>query len=405
MLPFLQFILAVAIIIAAAKIGGYLSYRLGQPAVAGKVLAGLILGPSVLNFLGWPIFTDPHLSVSITRLAELGVILLMFIAGLDLYLSDLAKSGKVSGVAGVVGFALTLGLGFALASGFSFDPRQALFLGLLLAPTSIGISAQTLMELKVLRTRVGVSLLGAAAVDDCLAVLGLSLFLALLGGGAMSGLATGLVILLKMLLYLAVASAVGIWLLPRLSRFSDRLPVSQGLVAFVLITVLMYAWAAEVLGGMAAIIGAFMAGLFLARSPLKRRIENEFSPLIYGVFVPIFFVNVGLLADLRQLSGGGLGLLAAMCIAVIFSKLVGAGVAGRLGGLSGKETLQLGVGMMPRGEVTLIIATVGIAEGLIGGNVYAAAVGTVVATTLLTPPLLRRAFGRAAVPDMSAQES
>jgi Kef-type K+ transport system membrane component KefB len=401
MLPFLQLILALAIIIAAAKLGGYLSYRLGQPAVAGEVLAGLILGPSVLNFLGWPIFTDPHLSVSIAHLAELGILLLMFMAGLSLHLSDLVKSGKVAGLAGVSGFALTLGMGFALASAFSFDPRQALFLGLLLAPTSIGISAQALMELKVLRSRVGVSLLGAAAVDDVLAVLGVSLFLALVAGGAMTGLASGAVVLLKMLLYLAVASAVGFWLVPRLSRLAEKLPISQGLVAFAFITVLLYAWAAEVLGGMAAIIGAFIAGLFLARSPFRRRIENEFSPLIYGVFVPVFFVNVGLMTDLGQLAGGGLGLLVVMCFAVVLSKMIGAGIAGRWGGLTGRETLQLGVGMMPRGEVTLIIATLGIAEGLIGGNIYAAAVGTVVATTLLTPPLLRRAFARTAAPNAS----
>ncbi len=401
MLPFLQLILALAIIIAAAKLGGYLSYRLGQPSVAGEVLAGLILGPSVLNFLGWPIFTDPHLSVSIAHLAELGILLLMFMAGLSLHPSDLVKSGKVAGLAGVSGFALTLGMGFALASAFSFDPRQALFLGLLLAPTSIGISAQALMELKVLRSRVGVSLLGAAAVDDVLAVLGVSLFLALVAGGAMTGLASGAVVLLKMLLYLAVASAVGFWLVPRLSRLAEKLPISQGLVAFAFITVLLYAWAAEVLGGMAAIIGAFMAGLFLARSPFRRRIENEFSPLIYGVFVPVFFVNVGLMTDLGQLAGGGLGLLVVMCCAVILSKMIGAGIAGRWGGLTGRETLQLGVGMIPRGEVTLIIATLGIAEGFIGGNIYAAAVGTVVATTLLTPPLLRRAFARTAAPNSS----
>ena len=115
MLPFLQLILAIAIIIVAAKVGGYLSYRLRQPAVAGEVLAGLILGPSVLNFLQWPMFADPYLGESITHLAELGVLLLMFIAGLDLHLSDLAKSGKVAVVAGALGFALTLGMGFGLA--------------------------------------------------------------------------------------------------------------------------------------------------------------------------------------------------------------------------------------------------------------------------------------------------
>ncbi|MFC2030563.1 cation:proton antiporter [Chloroflexota bacterium] len=405
MLPFLQFILAIAIIIAAAKLGGYLSQRLRQPAVVGEVLAGLILGPSLLNFFGWPIFTDPHLAETIVYLAELGVLLLMFTAGLNLHLSDLAESGKVAVLAGALGFALTLGLVSVLAIVFSFEPQQALFMGLLLAPTSIGISAQTLMELRVMRTRVGVSLLGAAAVDDTLAVLGISLFLALWRGGAVTGLASALLSMLKMLLYLVVAIAVGHWLLPRLSRLADRLPVSQGLIAFAFITVLLYAWAAEVLGGMAAIMGAFIAGLFLARSPLRQRIETGFSPLVYGVFVPIFFVSVGLSADLRQITAGGIGLLVALCLVVILSKLLGAGFAGAFGGMRRQEALQLGVGMIPRGEVTLIVATVGITEGLIGADVFAVVVGIVIVTVLLAPLLLRRAFAHTAAPNLPMQES
>lgn len=405
MLPFLQFIFAIAIIIAAAKLGGYLSQRLRQPAVVGEVLAGLILGPSLLNFLGWPIFTDPHLGETIVYLAELGVLLLMFTAGLNLHFSDLAESGKVAVLAGTLGFALTLGLVSVLAMIFSFEPQQALFLGLLLAPTSIGISAQTLMELKVMRTRVGVSLLGAAAVDDTLAVLGISLFLALWRGGAVTGLTSALLSMLKMLVYLVVASAVGHWLLPRLSRLAEKLPVSQGLIAFAFITVLLYAWAAEVLGGMAAIMGAFIAGLFLARSPLRQRIETGFSPLVYGVFVPIFFVSVGLSADLRQITAGGIGLLVASCLVVILSKLLGAGLAGAFGGMRGQEALQLGVGMIPRGEVTLIVATVGITEGLIGADLFSVVVGIVIVTVLLAPLLLRRAFAGAAAPNLPRQES
>jgi len=405
MLPFLQLVFALAVIIVAAKLGGYLSQRLRQPTVAGKVLMGLILGPSLLNLLQWPMFTDPHLGETISHLAELGVLLLMFIAGLELHLSDLTSSGKVAVLAGALGFVLTMGLGVALAMAFSFAPRQALFFGLLLAPTSIGISAQTLMELRMLRSRVGVCLLGAAAIDDSLAVFGVSLFLALRLSGSAEGLASGSLVLLRMVLYMVVASALGIWLLPRLSRFVERLPVSQGVFAFAFVTMLVYAWAAEVLGGMAAIIGAFMAGIFLAQSPIKKRIQTEFVPLVYGIFVPIFFINVGLSADIRQLAAASLGLLAVMCIAVILSKLIGAGVAGHIGGLRARESLQLGIGMMPRGEVTLIVATVGITEGLIGVEAYSVAVGIVVVTVLLTPLLLRRTFVRAAAPILPTRES
>jgi Kef-type K+ transport system membrane component KefB len=195
------------------------------------------------------------------------------------------------------------------------------------------------------------------------------------------------------------------WLIPRLCGSAERLPVSHGLIGFAFITMLLYAWAAEVLGGMPAIIGAFMAGLFLARSPLKKRIESGFLPLVYGVFVPIFFVNIGLSADVRLLVTGSLGLLVGMCAVIILSKLLAAGLAGLLGGLTGLETLQLGVGMLPRGEMTLIIATVGITENLIGVEVFSVAVGIVVVTVVLTPLLLRYAFARAPAPDLTMLES
>jgi Kef-type K+ transport system membrane component KefB len=261
------------------------------------------------------------------------------------------------------------------------------------------------MELRMLRSRVGVGLLGAAAIDDSLAILGVSLFLALSASGSVEGLASGSLVLLKMVLYLVVASALGIWLLPRLSHFVERLPVSQGVFAFAFVTMLVYAWAAEVLGGMAAIIGAFMAGLFLAHSPVKKRIQTEFVPVVYGIFVPIFFINVGLSADIRHLAAASLGLLVVMCIAVILSRLLGGVVAGHVGGLSGQESMQLGIGMMPRGEVTLIVATVGITENLIGVDAYSIAVGIVIVTVILTPLLLRRTFVRAAAPTLPTPES
>ncbi|MFC1879207.1 cation:proton antiporter [Chloroflexota bacterium] len=392
MLPFLQFILALVIIIAAAKVGGYLSFRLGQPAVAGEVLAGLILGPSLLNFMHLPMFTDEHLGESITHLAELGVLLLMFIAGLELHLTDLAKSGKVAVLAGFLGFVLTLCLGYLLAVVFDYETQQALFLGLMLAPTSIGISAQTLIELKVLRTKVGTTLLGAATIDDVLGVLGVSLFLALYLGGATSGAIDIFPIFLKMSLYLLIASAFGFWILPKLTQFVEKLPISQGLITFTFITVLFYAWSAEALGQMATVIGAFLAGLFLARSPLKDKIRSGFSFIGYGVFVPIFFANVGLSANLRQLSLDGLLLLAGMTVVVVVSKLLGAGIGGRIGGMTGQESLLLGFGMIPRGEVVLIVATIGITEGLIGVDIFSTAVVLVVLTTLLTPPILRGLF-------------
>ena len=270
MLPFLQLILALAVIITLAKIGGYLAYKIGLPSVSGEVLAGLILGPTLLNMVGWSFFTDKHLGESIAHLAELGVLLLMFIAGLELHLDDLVKSGKVAILAGILGFAVPLGMGYGLGVLFNFDLQQALFIGLALAPTSVSISAQTLMELKVLRTPVGVSLLGAAVVDDILVVLGVSLFGVLVGGGS-GGVGSVLLILLRMILFMAIAIALGTWVIPRLAQWVDKLPISQGLVAFTLVTLLLFGWSAEVLGRMAVIIGSFLVGLFLGQSQLKKK--------------------------------------------------------------------------------------------------------------------------------------
>ena len=394
MLPFMQFIIAIIIIIFAAKAAGYLSYKLGQPAVMGEVLAGLLLGPSLLNFLNWPVFTDTHLNVTISHLAEVGVLLLVFLAGLELYLPELIKAGKGAVVTGSLGFALTFGLGFVLALFFAFETKQALFLGLMLAPTSIGISAQTLIELKVLRGKVGATLLGAAAIDDILGVLGVSIFLSFFVRGAIGEIIGVLMILLMMTIYLIIASACGYWVLPKLAEIIERIPISQGLIAFTFIIVLFYSWSAEVFGHMAAIIGAFLAGLFLSRSSQKDKIERGIAAIAYGIFVPIFFVNVGLTSNIRLISSSGLWLLAGMLVVVIISKLIGAGIGGRIGGMTNRESLQLGFGMIPRGEVVLIIATVGILDGVIDADLYATVVVLVILTILLIPPILRYLFSQ-----------
>ncbi len=391
MSPFLQFVIAIVIIIAAAKAGGLLSLKLGQPSVLGELLVGLLLGPSLLDFLHWAPFTDEHLGEGLSHLAELGVLLLMFIAGLDLHLEELAKYGKASALAGVLGVLVPLGLGMATALWFGFDSETSLFTGLTLSATSVSISAQTLMEMGVLRSRVGISLLGAAVFDDILVVLGLSIFVALALGSS-TGLGGILWIILKMAIYLALAALAGLRFIPKLSRKVDRLPVSQGLIAFVFITTLFYAWVAEALGGMAAITGAFLAGLVFARSPLKERIEAGVAPLAYGVFVPIFFVDVGLSANARTLTLENLWLLLAMSLIAVASKVLGSGLGARLAGFSNRESLQIGAGMVSRGEVGLIVASVGIAEGLIDPEMFSIIVGVVILTTLLTPVILRSLF-------------
>jgi Kef-type K+ transport system membrane component KefB len=397
LLPFLQFLIILAVIITASKLGGYLSMRLGQPAVAGEVLAGLILGPTVINFLHWDVFTDIHLEETFTFLAELGVLLLLFIAGLELHISDLQKSGRVAVIAGVLGFLVPLGMGYLAATLMGFDTQQGLFIGLLLAPTSVSISAQTLMEMGALRSRVGASLLGAAVIDDTLVVLGISFFLAALGGSGSEELSASngfLLLVGRMVLYLVIAIFVGIKVLPHLARLIERLPISEGVIAFAFTVMVFYAWTAEYFGNLATIIGAFLAGLFFSRTPLKPKIEQGFSAIAYGVFVPIFFVDVGLEANFRTLNRESLIFLVILLTTAILSKIIGSGLGGLLGRLSARESLQLGFSMVPRGEVVLIVATVGITEGFINQTELSVAVGMVVLTTLLTPPILRSLFQR-----------
>ncbi len=392
MSDFLQLALALAGIIALAKLGGLISLRLGQPSVLGELIMGILLGPTVVDLLHLPFFTSGHLSETIHELAEIGVLLLMFIAGLDLHLEDLAKSSKVSALAGTLGVLLPILLGAGVGLLFNMHGEEAFFIGLILAATSVSISAQTLMELKVLRSRVGISLLGAAVFDDILVILGLSIFIAITSSEP--NIMAILWIIIRMALFLGIGTILGIKLLPRWSQRVAGRDIAQGVVSFAFVMVLIYGIAAEVLGGMAAITGSFIAGLALTRSPVKERIRSGVSTLAYGVFVPVFFINVGLSVDARQLFGPVFWLFLAMTLVAIVGKILGSGYGAILAGLTRMEALQIGVGMMSRGEVGLIVASIGVSQGLISDDTLAAVVGVVIVTTLLTPPLLRSLFTR-----------
>ncbi len=391
----LQFSLALAIVIIAAKGAGYLSARLGQPAVLGELLAGLILGPTFWDMLNWPIFHEARLEESFKYLAHLGVLFLMFIAGLEVDLRAMMEAGRPAVLAGVMGVITPVALGMAMAIPFGFDLQQRIFIGLVLSATSVSISAQTMMELGVLRSRVGMALLGAAVVDDILVILLLSFFVALVGG-VEGGLMAVLWVIVRMVGFLTVGWWLGVRLLPRLSTIVERLPISEGVFALVIIVTLLYSWAAEALGGMAAITGAFLAGLFFGRIPLRHHIEGRMHSLAYSWLVPVFFVSIGLEVNARVLGKGGVPFALLVILVAVLSKVVGCGIGARLGGLSNGEALRLGVGMASRGEVGLIVASVGMGTGLIGEEVFASVVIMVLATTLLTPLMLRAFYPRAA---------
>ncbi len=397
MSPFLQLAFELVVILLAAKAAGYLSMRLGQPSVLGELVAGVLLGPSLVNILGLPFIHSPSLGDTLNELSELGVLLLMFLAGLELHLSELAGNRKVSLLASFGGLCVSIGLGWAVGRLFGMGQVPALLLGIGLGATSVSISARTLMELGILRSRVGLSLLGAAVVDDVLSILVFSIFLAVTSGASGVG---GLVwIALRMLLFLSAATAFGWWVLPRLSRWVVGLHLSQGPLAFAVVMLLVYGLAAELVGNMAALIGTFLAGLMFARTPEKGLIEQGLNALAHGLFIPIFFINIGLSVDLRSLQLGAVWLILAVAAAAIASKLLGAAGGARLGGLNRTEALQLGAGMVARGEVSLIIAAKGSQAGQIDGQAFSAIVVAVLLSTLVTPPLLRAFVKRKEIPE------
>jgi Kef-type K+ transport system membrane component KefB len=396
MSSFLQLSLVLTVIILAAKAGGWISVRLHQPAVLGELLAGLILGPTVIDLLHLPPFDSPSLEDTVLNLAELGAVLMMFIAGMEVDLKEMKRSGRVAALAGTLGVAAPLLLGALAAVPFGYAGDEAIFIGIILTATSVSISAQTLMELGVLRTREGLAMLGAAVVDDILVIVLLSVFLALAGGANAPG-AVGIVFV-KIFVYLFLAGVAGWAVLPPMMRWVDRQPISEGLAALVFSSVLLFAWAAEVVGGLAAITGAFLAGVGLSRSPLRDKTEGKIRTIAYTFLVPVFFVSIGLQADARSIAGPSLMFLAVLLLVAVISKVIGSGLGARLGGFSGRRALRVGVGMVSRGEVGLIVASVGVSQGFVDPALFSIVVVLVLLTTILTPVMLRQVFAGGARP-------
>jgi Kef-type K+ transport system membrane component KefB len=389
MAPFLQFAILLTIILITAKLAGYLAIRLGQPSVLGELVVGILLGPSLLNLLHLPVFDEELMTEILKTIGEIGVLLLMFLAGIELNVGELKHTGKVSIFSGSMGVILPVLLGAAIGLLAGLDTQQSIFLGLTLGATSVSISARTLMELKQLRSKVGLGVLGAAVFDDILVILLLSIFSAMNSGVA--GWQSVLLVFGRMSLFFALAFLFGLWLLPFLVRWARDLPVSQNVLSLAVIILLTYSISAELIGGMAAITGAFLAGLMFARSPERENLEPRMSALAYGLFVPVFFVDIGLSVDIKAVFPA-LGFALIVMFVAIVSKMAGAGLGAHWAGFSWRESTQLGAAMVSRGEVGLIIAAVGLSAGLVSDSVFASIVGMVIVTTLITPPMLRSLF-------------
>ncbi len=392
----IQVFLAIGVVIAFAQFFGAAARALGQPRVLGELLAGVILGPTLLNLLHWGTFDDPALlRLSLDELAELGVLFLMFAVGLEVHLRELLAVGRVALWGGTLGAVLPVLLSAPLIVAFDHSSKAAIFMGVVLAATSVSISAQTLLELGLLRTKEGMGLLATAVVDDVLAILMLSVVVATLGvqtNVSVSGLAWTLT---RMVLYVVGALAVAWFVLPPLfNRLQRTRYLSSGLASFALIAALIFGWSADVLGGIAAITGAFIAGVGLSQTGerVHAEIEETVRRLSYSFLVPIFFVNVGLHIDLTLIGIDLLPLTALLTVAAIGAKVIGSGVGARLGGFDRGESFRLGVCMISRGEVGLIIASLGLAEELLTEELFDVVFVVILLTTIITPPLVRWVF-------------
>jgi len=394
----IQFVFALGLMIGFAKLVGYAAHRLNQPSVLGELLAGLIVGPTVLNLLGSPsIFPDGHgVEHTLIELAELGVLLLMFMAGMEVDPQSFASVGRPAILAGVIGVVVPLVVITTAVMLFNYSFEHALFFGILLASMSTSITAQVMIELGVLRKREGITLLGAALVDDAVVILLLSLYVAINPGGiiAVEGQRSIVEVLLRIAGFIIVGTATSWIVLPRLVNLVSRLRITQGPLVAAIVATFLLSFAAEAVGGVAGITGAFISGLCMgrARRGVVEQIERGIHAVNYGLLVPLFFVSIGLQSNLRLLTGELLPLALVLLVLAVVTKVVGAGGGSLLGGFDRRSALRVGIGMVSRGEVGLIIASIGVGYGILQAGGFSAVVFVVLVTTLITPPLVRWSF-------------
>ena len=383
-----HYLLDLALILLSTKLLGMLTRRFQMPQVVGALLAGLILGPAMLNVLKETEF--------LSQLSELGVIVILFTAGMTTDLRELKNAGKSGFWVALCGVLVPLAMGTAfgwLAGKAGWLPGNTLledvFLGTVLTATSVSITVETLKELDKLDTKVGGTILAAALIDDVLGLIALTVVTSLAGESVSLP-----VVLLKIVLFFVFAVAVGFaairffrWMIGRAcGKNLRRYPV----LAFVLC--LLMAYCAEEFFGVADIIGAFAAGLVVASTPKAKYIESKFEPLSYLLLVPVFFASIGIKAVLPELNAA-LVLFSLLLLAVaILSKVIGCGLGAKLCGFSGQECVQVGAGMACRGEVALIVANRGLSIGVLSQALMTPVIITVVGCAVLTPVLLKLVF-------------
>ncbi len=375
-----MFILQIAIILVATKIAGHVSVRFGQPSVLGKILVGIILGPALL---GWVQDTD-----IVTVFSQIGVLLLMFLAGLETNLKDLNKNKKAAIFVAFGGIIAPIIGGYIASQFYGFSVGESIFVGLLLSATSVSISVQVLRELGWLNSKEGSTLLGAAVLDDIVVVILIAIAMSFFVGTDVS---IALLIGKKILFFIIIILAAK-WLIPRFIQLFSKFKVTEATLSAGLIICFSFAYFAEYLG-IAGIIGTFFAGIAIAQTKFKEEIEQKVEPIAYGLFVPFFFVSIGLAVSFEGI-GDQVGFIIVFSVIAVITKFVGSGIGARLSGFNTKSSMGIGAGMISRGEVALILAVMGLESGLLPAQYYTSLIIVIIVTTIVTPPLLKSIFGK-----------
>lgn len=379
-----DFLLFVAIILLSTKIFSLLSQKVNMPQVVGALLVGVLLGPSCLNIL--------HETDFLTKSAEIGVIFLMFLAGLDTDFDDLKATGKPSVIIAFVGVLIPLGSGFLTYYLFFHGQRpdtmiflESAFVGIVLTATSVSITVETLREMGKLKGKMGTSILGAAIIDDILGIIALTVITSFTVPGV-----DIMVVLLKILLFFVFIAVCGFFVFRLFRKLEIVYGTKRRVAIYAVAFCLFLSYISEVYFGVADITGAYFAGLILCNvTETKSYIASKINITSYMFFTPIFFASIGIKTVITGMSQELILFTLALLIVAILSKIVGCGLGAKICGFSNMDSLAIGVGMISRGEVALIVAQKGEQAGLISPTLFPAIVLVVIVTTLITPILLK----------------
>lgn len=376
-------LLQIALILIATKIGGSVARKFKMPEVLGALIAGVLIGPVAFNLV---VYDD-----NIKLLSNLGVIMLMFLAGLETNLNEFKKAGLSAFVIAVAGITVPMLLGTLSAYLFFHNFLENIFIGVILTATSVSITVETLTELGKLNTRAGINILGAAVIDDILGLMIISVLLAVSGKGG-HGDSGSLILTITEILIFCIISVIAIMFVPKaLNKLLKGIQPSRTFLTFAIAAALLAAFIAENLG-IAGITGAYLCGLLLSQFVHKETLERGLKSISSGFLAPIFFASVGIEANLDGFSIKTLMTALCMFAVAVIGKIVGCGAAARLFRMNRSESLQVGVGMVSRGEVAIITANIGLQTGIITNEVFLPTIVVVILTTVVTPILLKLAF-------------